>query len=733
MQLRASVPALLPPDLEAKGSDAAPTVPAPTSGVVAQSDVTPSAAAVVPIEAAAANDALEVLRGWLPTRGPAVPGESPLSWMALAATRRERAEQEQVAVPPPAAAAGPELVSAGVMSAVDGAAAVAAGNPIAAFLAGVRAFVDSIVMLLSAPNPVAALFATFNNQSPRMSPTVTSQGRSGVITGNLNAVDPDSPTLTYTVTADPAHGVAVVNPDGTFTYTPDPALARAGFTDSFEVTVSDQASGFHISGLSGLLNLLTFGLLGDSGNSSTSTVRLTVAPVNAAPTAVARVTDTDPATGVVTGTVIGDDADGDTLTYSGSTTTATGAVTVDARTGDFIYVPTAAARHEAATDTFVVTVSDGYGGSAAVSVTVGLDGTNTIPTGMAAVGTPDAATAIVTGTITGTDPDGDSLTYSGSTITAKGGVVVRPDGTFTYTPNGSASHDAAAAYPVIATIAGLQSPVGIAISRDGSRAYVVDSYTSSLSVIDTATNTVTSTISGLSSPFGIALSTDETHAYVANVGGSVSLVDLATGTSTPAVTGLSSAFGVALSPDGTHLYVAGGDSLAVVDTDTYEVTATVAGLNLAYGVAVSPDGNRVYVSELTGQQVSVIETRSNTVTSTITGFVYPVGLAVSADGRRLYAANFYGGNVTVLDTLTDAVSSIVPGFGAPVALAVGSNDRLYVTDPGAQSNSETVIVLRATSATETDSFTVTVDDGYGQCRAVKRVTCVAIVTRRKRS
>ena len=32
------------------------------------------------------------------------------------------------------------------------------------------------------------------------------------------------------------------------------------------------------------------------------------------------------------------------------------------------------------------------------------------------------------------DPDGDTLTFSGSTTTAQGTVDVHPDGTFTYTP-----------------------------------------------------------------------------------------------------------------------------------------------------------------------------------------------------------------------------------------------------------------------------------------------------------
>lgn len=119
----------------------------------------------------------------------------------------------------------------------------------------------------------------FTNQPPRLSPTQSGQSPTGLVSGVLNAVDPDSPRLTYTVSGAPAHGTAAVAVDGTWTYTPDPPMAQAGGVDSFRVTVSDAASGFAIHGLAGLLNLFSFGRFGSRGNSSTATVTVSVAPV----------------------------------------------------------------------------------------------------------------------------------------------------------------------------------------------------------------------------------------------------------------------------------------------------------------------------------------------------------------------------------------------------------------------------------------------------------------------
>ena len=158
------------------------------------------------------------------------------------------------AVPRPAASAAPVQPVAAVPPA-----AQASGNPFAALR--------------------SSLAALFNNQTPRMNPTQAAQSPSGVVSGQLNAVDPDSPRLTFAIAEAPANGTAALGADGSWTYTPNPPLAAAGGIDSFRVTVSDAASGFAIHGLAGLLHMLSFGLIGSRGDSSTSTVTVTVTPV----------------------------------------------------------------------------------------------------------------------------------------------------------------------------------------------------------------------------------------------------------------------------------------------------------------------------------------------------------------------------------------------------------------------------------------------------------------------
>lgn len=238
----------------------------------------------------------------------------------------------------------------------------AARTPTAAALGGV--------------NPIAALL---NNVSPAVTASQTGQSPTGVVTGSLSIADPDSTAVRVAVTRAPAHGTVSVNA-GQYTFTADPALAHTGYTDTFTVAVDDSGSGFHIHGINGLINLMTFGLVGQSGHTGSRAVTVSVAPFNNPPTATARVGSPDPLTGIVTGAVTGTDPNGDALSYRGSGVTAKGAVTVSA-TGEFTYTPTSQALTGAAApaataadrqDTFAVTVDDGYGGIADVPVTVAI-------------------------------------------------------------------------------------------------------------------------------------------------------------------------------------------------------------------------------------------------------------------------------------------------------------------------------------------------------------------------
>lgn len=310
------------------------------------------------------------------------------------------------------------------------------GDPAPAQTQAVAALMSSARRGSSEPGEAAA-------EVPNSAPSVTTSvgvpdPLSGVTNIAVTGLDPDGDQLRYTA-ARPTFGRVTGDGTGAFTYTPTSfsrLLARfVPFvrSDRFAVTVSDGRGGV-----------------------TSSTVNLTIVPLNSAPRARATTVNTPvQATGVVTGKANATDPNWDRLTFVASTVdTARGRVTVNGN-GTFIYTPTAAARHSAAaaaastadrTDTFRVAVADAYGAVTEIPVTVTISPANVAPTATAGVQNPDVATGLVTGTVIGTDADGDNLTYSGPTATTKGTVAVAADGAITYRPNEIARRIAASVY-----------------------------------------------------------------------------------------------------------------------------------------------------------------------------------------------------------------------------------------------------------------------------------------------
>jgi YVTN family beta-propeller protein len=123
----------------------------------------------------------------------------------------------------------------------------------------------------------------------------------------------------------------------------------------------------------------------------------------------------------------------------------------------------------------------------------------------------------------------------------------------------------------------------------------------------------------------VAVTPDGSKVYVTNGGdGTVSVIDTATDTVIdPPIPVGGGPFGVEVTPDGSKVYVTNGSdgTVSVIDTATDTVIATIpVGLG-PFGVAVTPDGSKVYVANSGRRRetntVSVIDTATDTVSATI--------------------------------------------------------------------------------------------------------------------
>ena len=165
----------------------------------------------------------------------------------------------------------------------------------------------------------------------------------------------------------------------------------------------------------------------------------------------------------------------------------------------------------------------------------------------------------------------------------------------------------------------------------GGRAYVLNTGSNSVSVIDTATHTTVTSIPVGSSPHGLAASPTTHRVYVTNsVDNTMTVID----TSTNSVAGSPIPIPVQYDVGGEGGYIE----------------------NYVTEIAVSPTGDRVYVTATDGS-VSVIHTATNSVVTTTALGSYS-DLEVSADGSRLYGTHsseynyFPSPAIDVIDTAT---------------------------------------------------------------------------------
>ena len=129
-----------------------------------------------------------------------------------------------------------------------------------------------------------------------------------------------------------------------------------------------------------------------------------------------------------------------------------------------------------------------------------------------------------------------------------------------------------AAHTLVTTIAVGSGPIDVAVTPDGSRAYVANSFARTVSVLDTASHAVVATIPVVVwSPRSVAITSDGARVWVSGDRG-ITVINAASNTVVGEVPTVRFASDVAFSPDGARAYVV-ADGLQVVDTATFAVLA----------------------------------------------------------------------------------------------------------------------------------------------------------------
>ncbi|MDT4999365.1 MAG: large repetitive protein, partial [Mycobacterium sp.] len=387
-------------------------------------------------------------------------------------------------------------------------------------------------------------------------------------------------------------------------------------------------------------------------------------------------------TGAITGTVGVTDPNGDPLSYTVSGAPTKGSVVVGAN-GTFTYTPTAAARHAASTvgapssvttDSFTMTVTDGRRGVVTTRITVDVSPTNTVPTVTKTVGSPNSATGVVTGNVTGVDADNDVITYT-SSVPTKGSVTLTATGGFIYTPTAIARH---AAQNVGATAADKQDTFTVAVN-DGHGGVVTTSITVSISPTNTAPTGGTGTVTQVNTTTGA-------------VTGTLTAVDL---------DGDKLTFTSATPQKGT---------LTIGSNGSFTYTPTTAARDAASAPNAAPATKTEAIA------ITVADGYGGTATFTLTAPITPYSIGnhapvigITTVGNSSSAIGTVTGKITATDPDGDALTYTVTAGPAKGVLKVDATTGAYTYTPTVDARYTALV----TPGVDTDVFTVTVKDALG--------------------
>ena len=244
--------------------------------------------------------------------------------------------------------------------------------------------------------------------------TATFVNTAVTITVLANDSDPDGSSLTVASASVSAHGASVVNANGTITYTPANGYLGA---DSFTYTS---------------IYTYTYTITDGAGGTATATASITVGNRN--PVAANDTANTVLNTAVIVSVLTNDiDPDAQFISVSSVSLPTHGTAVINAN-GTVTYTPTTG---YLGADTFIYTIGDGAGGTAAATVNVAV----TAPS--AAIVADTVATTVnapITIAVLTNDalPAGVTPTVIILVQSTRGTTTVNANGTVIYTPNNNA-------------------------------------------------------------------------------------------------------------------------------------------------------------------------------------------------------------------------------------------------------------------------------------------------------
>ncbi len=203
------------------------------------------------------------------------------------------------------------------------------------------------------------------------------------------------------------------------------------------------------------------------------------------------------------------------------------------------------------------------------------------------------------------------------------------------------------------------------------RALVTSEASKALLEVDTeAGRVVRALTTGQDISHMVAVTPDGSRAFVANIGsGGITAFDLKEGKKLADVPTAAGSEGITVTPDGKQVWVTNraADSVSVVDAATLKIVKTFEAPSFPIRAEVTPDGKRVLVSLAKSGDVAVFSTSGLTLERRIPleappaadrggrlladfgDSSVPIGIEIAPDGKRAYVAHANADQISIVD------------------------------------------------------------------------------------
>lgn len=288
-------------------------------------------------------------------------------------------------------------------------------------------------------------------------------------------------------------------------------------------------------------------------------------------------------------------------------------------------------------------------------------------------------------TVSAIDMSNNAIFATISGIDSPAGVAISPNDSRLYVTNRDSNNVTiidAIKYRTVGTIPVGNMPYDITLSPDGKTAYVTNNQDNTVSIINTTEKKVIGTVKVGNGPYGILANPVDGDVYVIDsLDGTVSVIRGNSVVDTINA-GNGTTKGIAVTPDGSRLFVANtnNNSISIINTTSYKVIDTVNTGKSPYGIAISPDGLYAYISNSGSQNISILLISDNTIRVSLNAN-HPSMMAFKPDGKTIYVMDLPGGNVTAMDSATGETKAAFGLGSSDIDVAMISSSTLVDTMP----------------------------------------------------